>query len=172
MRIRCDWNNSSPSACGVQARAETEDYTFTVSAPPACVAPTALSVGSITTTSASVSFTGTSLSYNYEVRTSGAAGSGPTGLATSGTGAASPIALGGLTAATTYTVYVQGVCAGPTTSAWSTGAVFTTLCNAFPIPYSQDFSTAVAPALPSCLSAVDVNGPSAPPVSGARAALR
>ena len=162
MRIRCDFNLQNPVACGNITRGETEDYTFTVSAPPACAAPTSLSVGSITTNSASVSFTGTSVSYNYEVRTSGAAGSGPTGLVASGPGAASPIALGGLSDATTYTVYVQGVCAGPTTSAWSTGATFTTLCNAFNIPYTQDFSTAVAPAMPNCVTTQDVNGPSAP----------
>ena len=42
MRIVADWNATNPVACPVGINGETEDYTFTVAAPPSCVAPTAL----------------------------------------------------------------------------------------------------------------------------------
>ena len=68
-------------------------------------------------------------SYLYEVRTSGAPGSGAAGLTatatvTSGTPAFN---VGGLSSSTTYTVYVRANCGGTNgNSEWSNGVAFTT----------------------------------------------
>ncbi|MCP9749473.1 T9SS type A sorting domain-containing protein [Ferruginibacter sp. HRS2-29] len=90
---------------------------------PSCIQPVGVTAGSVTATSASISFTpGTSGSYIVEY---GAVGFTPGTGATAGTGGtvvtgtASPIAIAGLTAATTYDVYVRKNCTG-------TGAGFST----------------------------------------------
>lgn len=100
-------------------------------AAPACFAPTGLAVTSVTASSASFSWNApvpAPSGYNWEVRTSGAAGSGATGLVASGSSASSPATATGLSANTTYTIYVQSDCGG-SPSAWSAGVTaFTGYC--------------------------------------------
>ncbi|MFI5219056.1 MAG: fibronectin type III domain-containing protein, partial [Bacteroidia bacterium] len=99
-----------------------QTYTWS---PPTCFLPTALTVSAITTSSATLSWTapslGTPVNYNWEVRTSGAAGSGAAGLTASGTTAhptvTAPVA--GLSPATTYSAYVRTHCGGTDFSSWS-----------------------------------------------------
>jgi hypothetical protein len=128
---------------------------------PACAPPITVAVGSITATTASVSFTSGGTSFIVEY---GAPGFTPGTGATAGaggtvvTGSASPIALSGLTAAATYDVYVRQVCAGPSYSANSTLISFTTECNAATIPYTENFDGVTAPALPPCTKKEDLNG--------------
>lgn len=139
MRVHVDYNNSAPSdPCGTTVtRGEFRDYTFSVVNPPACSTPTAVAVGSITTTAASVSFTCTSCTGTYIVEyglsgftpgLAGTAGAGGTVL----TSATSPVALSGLTAATTYQVYVRQDCGAGSYSPNSGAVTFTTLfdCSA------------------------------------------
>jgi hypothetical protein len=125
-------------------------YTFT---PPSCSAPGGISASNLAPTTTTISWNAASPApsggYNYEVRTSGAAGSGATGLAVSGTTAAGVLTanISGLTANTAYTVYVRSNCGGGTLSSWSSGVAFTTPCNPETAPTSnQPFSTYV----PSC----------------------
>ncbi|NOT52607.1 MAG: fibronectin type III domain-containing protein [Chitinophagaceae bacterium] len=135
-----------------------------VGAVPACNVPTAVSVGSITTTTASVSFTCTGCVGTFIVEyglpgftpgTGATAGAGGTVV----TGGASPIALSGLTAATTYDVYVRQECTpGSSYSNNSTVVTFTTLCNPFSIPYSENFDAVTPPAIPVCSFKEDLNG--------------
>src|SRR5690606_612281 len=91
------------------------------------------------------------LSYDYEVRTSGAAGSGTTGLALSGNVAGSPVALA-LSPNTNYSAYVRSSCTGPDSSDWSISVNFTTPCLPSDIPYSEDFNSVSVPAIPGCMA--------------------
>ena len=78
----------------------------------------------------------------YEIRTEGAAGSGATGLATSGTVTdltTLPVTVTGLTASTTYSLYVRANCAANETSVFSAATIFRTTQMAAVLPYSEDF---------------------------------
>jgi hypothetical protein len=133
-----------------------------VGAAPSCNVPTAVSIGSITTTSASVSFTCAGCTGTYIVEygapgfvpgTGGSAGGG-----TIVTGAASPIAISPLTAATTYDVYVRQDCGAGSYSNNSTVVTFTTLCNTISLPYTENFDAVTPPAVPNCSLVENVNG--------------
>lgn len=135
--------------------ASFHNFRFT---PPTCVAPTGVNASLVAETTATAGWTAPcpapANGYEYEIRTSGAAGSGATGLVTSGTTASTSVPLSGLTVNTTYTIYVRSDCGG-TFSPWTTGVNFTTLCGAvFPYflyfdPFSDGFTV---PNLPTCTS--------------------
>lgn len=121
--------------------------------PKPCLVPTSIAVSAIQPTTATVTWvapTPAPTTYQYEIRTSGAAGSGAAGLAQSGS-AASPLNLTALAAGTNYTVYIRSDCGG-TYSSWSAGTPFTTLCDPSPIPYFQYFDDGdyVLPNVPQC----------------------
>ncbi|WP_297512423.1 GEVED domain-containing protein, partial [Flavobacterium sp.] len=104
-------------------------YTWT---PPSCSAPTLAAVSNLTLTSATINWNAASPTpsggYQYEVRTSGAAGSGATGLVTSGTTSSLSVSLTGLTASTTYTYHVRSDCGSGTFSSWNSSSIFTGYC--------------------------------------------
>ncbi len=59
--------------------------------------------------------------------------------------------INGLTEATTYKAWVRAVCGAPDgDGAWIGPYQFTTQCLAQSVPYSQNFESAVTPALPAC----------------------
>ncbi|RAK65999.1 reprolysin-like metallopeptidase [Hymenobacter edaphi] len=98
---------------------------FTITAPAACNAPTDLSVGSVTQTTAAVSFTASASATGYTVTT--------TPASTTQTVAGGPVTLSGLTPGTAYTVSIVSNCAGGTTSTAATASFSTTApppCNA------------------------------------------
>jgi hypothetical protein len=109
---------------------------FSVTLTPTCFAPNAITATAITNNSATIGWSapaqGTPVSYDYEVRTSGTPGSGATGLVASATLASTVLTanLSGLTAQTTYSVYVRTFCGGTDYSAWSDASNFATLCDA------------------------------------------
>ncbi|MBK8620354.1 MAG: hypothetical protein IPN79_00990 [Saprospiraceae bacterium] len=125
---------------------------------PSCLTPTAINVNSITSNSANINWTEPAppagVGYEWEVRTSGAAGSGPTGLVASGSVATgiTMASVSGLTGNTMYTAYVRSDCGAGDFSNWSTGVGFTTSCDAANIPYTQDFESATIPNMPACTS--------------------
>lgn len=112
------------------AIADGTSYTFSA---PTCFAPSGITILAGTTV-ASISWTTPSIvpsnGYQYEIRTSGAAGSGATGLVQSGTAAsgANSVNISSLTNGTTYTAYFRSDCGG-TFSGWSSGVNFTTSCK-------------------------------------------
>jgi len=122
---------------------------FTVTA-LSCAPPTALLYAPTSATGGTLSWTnptaGTPTNYEYEIRTSGAAGSGATGLVTSGTIAnptnSATIALGTLSANTAYSAYIRTDCGGGDISGWSSATAFTTPCTPSVAPFSQTFATA------------------------------
>jgi len=108
--------------------------------PVACPSPILLTISNASTSGFDLTWTDTEASsYEYEVRTAGAAGSGVTGLFTSGTVATgtTPTAIAGITANTSYQAYVRASCDGGLFSDWSPAAsIYTGYCN--PAPTSVD----------------------------------
>jgi hypothetical protein len=151
MRIVVKDATGSVLSCNTAiANSETEDYTFIVVA-PTCYIPTTLTSSLITYQTATIGWTaptsGTSpAGYYYEIRTSGAAGSGATGLVTSGSTTAPTVSesLTGLTGGTAYTYYVRSNCGGGDYSSWAS-ATFTTLsCNVPTAVTSSSITTTTA----------------------------
>ena len=121
--------------CGPGATATAGPAAFTTLA--ACAPATALAVGSITPTTASLSFVAGSGNTSYTVTYAPTAG----GTATTVTPAptASPVALTGLMPGTAYTVSVLGLCSAGSTTTPAT----TTFTSAFPVPANDQPAGAV-----------------------------
>ncbi|KAA9338229.1 T9SS type A sorting domain-containing protein [Hymenobacter busanensis] len=118
---------SVTSQCSNGLNSTASTITFTTLAP--CNAVTNLAAGSITTTSASLSFTPASTGTSYTVTYTPAGGSATT---VTPNPTASPVALTGLLPGTTYTVSVVSNCgAGQTSTAATT--TFTTLAPCNPV---------------------------------------
>ena len=85
-----------------------------------CVGPTLPAIAYTSSSTANLSWTAPSPApgsgYSWEIRTSGAGGSGAVGLVTSGTSATTTAAATGLSQQTSYTLYVQSNCGGSTSS--------------------------------------------------------
>ncbi len=126
-----------------------------------CINPSALSAGNITTTSATVSWTGFPANspngFDWEVRTTGAGGSGTAGLITNGStaGSISTANVTGLSAGVNYKLYVRAKCTSGT-SPWTGPYDFTTLCETYPLPFTEGFNSNIRP---SCWSQNFVAGP-------------
>ncbi|MDI1256472.1 MAG: GEVED domain-containing protein [Flavobacterium sp.] len=122
-----------PTPCWTSSFGSFEDYTINVVAPPPCVAPTAPVATNVTTSGADISWTASVSNptdgYEYEVRSSGAPGSGATGLGASGSTLAGVVntTVSGLIAETNYTLYVRSACTtGLDVSNWVSSASFRT----------------------------------------------
>lgn len=117
MRIRADFLNTNPSACGTITDGETEDYTLTVLPPPPCSGnPSVITVNITSQTAATVSWTAPSPApangYQYYLSTSAASPSPaatPTGSLAAGV---TSINLTGLTPLTTYYIWIRSNCGG------------------------------------------------------------
>lgn len=114
---------------------------------PTCLPPTDF-VSTITTNSANVSFTSSASSpangYQYELRTSGAAGSGATGLVTSGTQTGVSYPFSSLAPNTNYVFYVRALCSVTDNSSWESKS-FKTL----PVPPANDACAGAITLLPN-----------------------
>ncbi|RTQ49590.1 T9SS type A sorting domain-containing protein [Hymenobacter gummosus] len=115
--------------------AATGTFTICAQTDAPCAPPTALAAGSLTSTSASISFTAGNGNTSYTVTYTPQGGSATT---VSPAPTASPVALTGLTPNTQYTVSIVGNCAGSTTSAAAT-TTFTTLA---PPPANDECASA------------------------------
>jgi len=126
-----------------------------------CLTPTGLTTPALGATTATVAWTASTSApangYEYEVRLSGAAGSGSTGLQASGATVAGDTNdnVTGLISATTYSLYVRSICSPTSTGDWTAAYVFTTACDAITtLPHSEGFE---GTGIPACWS-TDVNG--------------
>jgi hypothetical protein len=132
---------------------------------PSCLAPTVLTSSAITNNSATLSWTAPSPApangYKYEVRTSGAAGSGATGLVASGTSATTSVNITGLSGNTVYNFYIQSDCGASGLGTWEQGSAFTTMCDPIAsLPWTENFdamTTLGAGVVPSCWKNVTGN---------------
>lgn len=134
LRIRVDYNAIAPDACAsANTRTEAEDYKLTVIAQPSCLAPTGLTVGTITATGASFNWSAsvsTNNGYDYYYSTSNTAptaGTTPSGSVGQGVVTAT---VSGLTPSTDYFVWIRTNCDANGLSDWTSVPVtFKTLCN-------------------------------------------
>ena len=110
---------------------------ITCAPPPTCIDPSDLTVADITSTTASVSWTANNAetAWEYQVVESGVTPA-ETGDATSD----NPLALIGLTANTTYDVYLRANCGDDGTSEW-VSVTFTTEPAPIVPDYTNDFTT-------------------------------
>ena len=98
-----------------------------------CSAPSSLTTSSVAQTTCTASWTAPGSApangYQWEVRTSGAGGSGATGLTASGTTGAGVVSVNvtGLTANTTYYLYVRSDCGSSNYSSWASSSSFKTV---------------------------------------------
>ncbi|SHM29197.1 GEVED domain-containing protein, partial [Hymenobacter psychrotolerans] len=118
--------NGPEDACTNFGSGETEDYIVTIGVAPACAPPTSLSVGSVTTTGATLSFVpgtaGGSFSVIYGAPAFNPATGGTTLTTTSPT-----VSITGLTPNTAYQFYVRQEC-GSSTSPVAGPVSLTTAC--------------------------------------------
>lgn len=108
---------------------------------PACTTPTAVAAGSVTSTTASITWTCASCSGTYSIDYGSNGHAAGTGTIINGV--TSPYTLNPpLTASTAYTVYIRQDCSGGGNglSSWSSGANFTTLATP---PANDECATAV-----------------------------
>lgn len=141
MRVRDVWNTTGINIdpCLTYGYGETEDYIVTISAAVPCPQPSMLAANAITTNSASLTWNVGCAETLWNVHLTTAGGGAPVGTG-SNPGVANPLAVSGLTPATTYEFYVQADCAGNGTSLWTGPFTFTT--NALP-PANDECATAV-----------------------------
>jgi hypothetical protein len=120
---------------------------------PSCVAPSSIVSSSITTNTATISWTAPSplpsAGYEYVITTTNTL---PTGSGTAVTGTS--VNISSLIDSALYYIFVRSNC-GAGFSSWVGPVAFSTLCNATNVPYSQDFESVTAPALPQCTSVVN-----------------
>lgn len=96
-----------------------------------CYRPTSPGVSNVTATAATLNWTPPTEAvpqsgYGWEIRTSGAAGTGSTGLAASGNTSGTTVNTNALSPSTAYTLYVRSRCGGSSFSGWTTGVTFNT----------------------------------------------
>jgi subtilisin-like proprotein convertase family protein len=157
MRVRVRFNTAlaGTDACTTYSFGETEDYTVNIAPAPACSAPTGLAISALTPTTATASWTAPGTppanGYEWEVRTSGAGGSGGAGLVSNGATAATTTPVGGLSPNTNYSLYVRSVCAvGTNYSLWSGPFAFLTPCLPIGTPFTETFATFATTFPPTC----------------------
>ena len=125
------WKNDSSGGTNPPASVDNISLEAIV---PSCLVPSALTAGLITTTTAAITWTEPaslpSLGYEFELRTSGAAGSGATGLVSTGSAPVGTMSAGltGLSANTSHTYYLRSSCGASDFSTWASVA-FSTLCD-------------------------------------------
>ena len=139
-----------------------DDVSVSQGAAPSCLPPSALATGSITSSSASLSWSASpsSPSSNYDIYWS-TTNTAPNGTTTpSATNQVSPYTASGLNTSTTYYYWVRANCGGSDTSTWSSGGSFTTACNAYTIPYFEGFESGYThnTSVSGCLSQESITG--------------
>ena len=124
--------------CAAFTYGAVEDYKFVVTnTPPACPSPSIAQLVSIDDVSATVFWSSTGTSFNYEWGPFGfSQGTGTTGNTNNDT-----LSLTGLSPETEYSFYVQNDCSasGSGTSQWVGPFNFTTLCTGVAAPFAENF---------------------------------
>lgn len=119
---------------------------------PDCIEPINLTVSGITNNTAVLGWTAQGSETTWDV-VYGAPGFDPLTAGTTVTGiTANPYTLTGLASATTYEFYVRADCGTDEVSTWSGPLAFTTLCDAFELPFLENFDGAATGSFPLCWS--------------------
>ena len=133
-RLYFRWTNDA--SAGTQPPAAVDSIMITVSN---CGRPSNVVASTVSSTTADITFTpalSTDNSWEYVYTTSATAD--PDQL-TPNTTQSTTISLSGLSASTTYYLYVRTNCGGGDFSHWSQVLSFNTACGAITIPYSENF---------------------------------
>src|SRR5690606_34532256 len=133
MRVRVVYSTTGYDACSSATWGETHDYDVNVVA-TSCYRPLEFEVSDVTKNSAVVTVTDNptntgTVAYEYEVRESGAPGSGPTGLGVTGTATTNQFTITGLQPLTKYQIYIRTVCSATDNSSWTKPENLTTMCD-------------------------------------------
>jgi hypothetical protein len=124
--------------------------------------PVGVNVSLLTASSVTLSWNapscGNATTYEWELRSSGAAGSGAGGLFSSGSGNVLTTSFTGLTELTNYSFYIRSKTAS-FNSEWTSAATFQTPCNLRTIPFFENFDAVVSPNLPKCYVVQDITAP-------------
>ncbi len=144
MRVRVKWSGTAMTAadaCTSFSYGEVHDYTVKVLVPPACPSPMAVTLTSVTATTANLSWTSAGTAFNIEYGVAGFT----LGAGTQTTSTTTTKAITGLLPNTTYDFYVRNNCTvgGNGLSLWSSKLTFTTPCVAVTVfPYLDNFNGA------------------------------
>jgi|GEM_PF-828100 len=132
-----------------------------------CIFPLNIKVTNIAQTTATISWNASQGAgvtvYEYEIRTSGAAGSGTAGLVSTGTATTTSANVTGLTGGIDYIVYVRSIC-GTSSGKWTTFPVkFQTLCPVFTSNFFEGFESAATGSstnntVPNCWTYINTTG--------------
>ena len=136
---------------------------------PSCLEPTGLQLLAVETNDAQITWTagGSEQLWDLYWSTSNEAPTAETTPTVSGTNNQQPWMNGSLQPATTYYVWVRAHCSGEDLSAWTGPGTFTTECEAFTIPFIEDFENGInCWSLVDCASSTGVQ--STYPVSGTK----
>ena len=120
---------------------------------PLCADVADIESSNITTTSAAIEWVPQGSETQWDIVIGGPADSDPTTLIpiTPAINNAPLTTLTGLTADTSYKIWVRSVCGGNDgNGVWMGPITFRTLCNPTTLPYIQNFETAEVPNLPGC----------------------
>ena len=127
--------------------------------PPTCVSPTGIVFSNITINSATATWTASTPTpangYELYLSTTNTAPISTTTPSSSVGAGVLTANLTGLISGTNYFLWIRSVCSNTDTSLWSSISSFATSCISTSVPYTQDFESAVVPALPVCTSAVN-----------------
>jgi len=147
-------------ACAVQASYETEDYIVDIQAQPSCLPPSNLTAVSTTSSDATFSWTASSSNpaFGYEyyfdvtntppTSTSSANGAVSVGVTTA--------TITGLSAQTTYYIWIRSACAPSDLSPWSGPITVTTECLPIgSLPFTETFETSST--TQDCWKVIDLN---------------
>ncbi len=119
---------------------------------PDCIEPIELTVSNITNNTALLGWTSQGDETTWDI-VYGAPGFDPeTGGTTVAGVTTNPYTLAGLTPATTYEFYVRADCGSNAVSTWSGPTIFTMLCDAFELPFIENFDGATTGSYPLCWS--------------------
>lgn len=156
-RIRVQTGTSlstSPNPCGPNTNGNGNfvDFSLKIDPTPTCFVPTAITASNITNVGATLSWTapvtapGIGYEYYYTSSTIVPDASTPA----SGTSTATSAPINGLTAFTTYYVYIRSVCSASNKSAWSLRGTFKTKCNPMISMFENFENTAIGPYSADC----------------------
>ena len=124
---------TTPNPCGSNTGGNGNfvDFSLKIDPTPTCFIPTAVTAANITNAAATILWTPPTtlpgIGYEYYYSSSTTPPTAATPASGSNTTTSAPI--NGLTAFTTYYVYVRSVCSNTDKSAWSLRGVFKTKCN-------------------------------------------
>ncbi len=157
-RFVFSWYNDG--SVGTQPPAAVDDIRFYVLT---CPKPTNLAAATITQSSADLSWTAGGSETQWQLEWGNAGFSLGNGTFVSNLNTAS-YNLSGLTASSSYSFYVRGICGPGDTSTWAGPYNFTTSCGAVTAIYTQNFDGVTTPALPNCWSSIVMSSSGTPNV--------